>query len=61
LVPAGNIAGVPALTIPSGFGQNQLPTSLQLMGAAWSEATLIAIADAYQHATDWHTRRPPAL
>jgi aspartyl-tRNA(Asn)/glutamyl-tRNA(Gln) amidotransferase subunit A len=61
LVPAGNIAGVPALTIPSGFSQNQLPTSLQLIGAAWSEGTLIAIADAYQQATNWHTRRPPVL
>jgi aspartyl-tRNA(Asn)/glutamyl-tRNA(Gln) amidotransferase subunit A len=61
LVPAGNIAGVPALTVPNGFGQNRLPTSLQFMGAAWSEATLITLADAYQQATDWHTRRPPAL
>lgn len=61
LVPAGNIAGVPALTVPNGFSQNQLPTSLQFMGAAWSEATLIAVADAYQQTTDWHTRQPPAL
>jgi aspartyl-tRNA(Asn)/glutamyl-tRNA(Gln) amidotransferase subunit A len=61
LVPGGNIAGVPALTIPNGFGENGLPTSLQLMGAAWSEANLIAVADAYQQATDWHKRRPPAL
>lgn len=60
LVPAGNIAGIPAITVPNGFGQNGLPTSLQLIGAAWSEATLIAVANAYQEATDWHTRRPPA-
>jgi len=59
LVPAGNIAGVPAITVPNGFGQNGLPTSLQFLGAAWSEATLIAAANAYQKATDWHTRRPP--
>jgi aspartyl-tRNA(Asn)/glutamyl-tRNA(Gln) amidotransferase subunit A len=61
LVPGGNIAGVPALTVPNGFGEKRLPTSIQFMGAAWSEATLIAIADAYQEATDWHKQRPPAF
>ena len=59
-VPAGNLAGLPALAVPNGFGQHGLPTSLQLLGRAHSEATLIAIADRYQHATDWHKRRPPA-
>ena len=59
-VPAGNLAGLPALAVPNGFGQHGLPTSLQLLGRAHSEATLIAIADRYQHATDWHQRRPPA-
>jgi len=60
-IPAGNLAGVPALCVPNGFGQHGLPTSLQLIGRAFSEGTLIAIADRYQQATDWHTRRPPAL
>jgi Asp-tRNA(Asn)/Glu-tRNA(Gln) amidotransferase A subunit family amidase len=36
-----------------------IPTSLQLLGRAFSEATLPAIADRYQQATDWHKRRPP--
>ena len=57
-IPAGNLAGVPAICVPNGFGQNGLPTSLQLIGRAFSEATLIAIADRYQQATDWHKRRP---
>jgi Asp-tRNA(Asn)/Glu-tRNA(Gln) amidotransferase A subunit family amidase len=61
LVPAGNIAGVPAITIPNGFGQHDLPTGLQFIGAAWSESTLLEISKSYQHATDWHLRRPPAL
>jgi aspartyl-tRNA(Asn)/glutamyl-tRNA(Gln) amidotransferase subunit A len=59
LVPAGNLAGVPGLTIPNGFDKNNVPTGLQLLGAAWNEETLIAIADAYQQETDWHRRRPP--
>jgi aspartyl-tRNA(Asn)/glutamyl-tRNA(Gln) amidotransferase subunit A len=59
LVPAGNVAGVPAITVANGFGQNNIPTGLHFLGAAWRESTLIAIADAYQQVTDWHTRRPP--
>jgi aspartyl-tRNA(Asn)/glutamyl-tRNA(Gln) amidotransferase subunit A len=45
--------------VPNGFGEHGLPTSLTLTGRAWDEAKLIAIARAYQAATDWHTRRPP--
>jgi len=59
-IPAGNLAGLPAVCVPNGFGQHGLPTSLQILGRAHSEATLIAIADEYQQATDWHRRRPPA-
>ncbi len=61
LVPAGNIAGLPGLTIPNGFGKNNLPIGIQFLGPAWSELTLLQIATAYQRLTDWHTRRPPAL
>ena len=57
-IPAGNLAGVPALCVPNGFGQHGLPTSLQLIGRAFSESTLIAIADRYQQATDWHKKHP---
>jgi aspartyl-tRNA(Asn)/glutamyl-tRNA(Gln) amidotransferase subunit A len=59
LVPAGNIAGVPGLTIMNGLGQNNIPTGIQFLGSAWSEAKLLAIADAYQRETDWHKQRPP--
>ncbi|CUU03356.1 Asp-tRNAAsn/Glu-tRNAGln amidotransferase A subunit [Candidatus Thermokryptus mobilis] len=59
LIPAGNLAGVPAICMPNGFGQNNLPTSIQFMGKALSEKTLIQIANAYQSRTDWHLKRPP--
>jgi aspartyl-tRNA(Asn)/glutamyl-tRNA(Gln) amidotransferase subunit A len=58
-ISAGNLTGVPAVCVPNGFGPHGLPTSLQFLGRAFSEATLLAIADRYQQATDWHTRRPP--
>jgi aspartyl-tRNA(Asn)/glutamyl-tRNA(Gln) amidotransferase subunit A len=60
-IPAGNLAGVPAVCVPNGFGESGLPTSLQLIGRAFSETTLLAIADRYQQATDWHLQHPPGV
>jgi aspartyl-tRNA(Asn)/glutamyl-tRNA(Gln) amidotransferase subunit A len=60
-IPAGNLAGLPALAVPMGFGRDRLPTSLQLLGRAFSEETLLAIATAYQEMTDWHRQRPPGV
>ena len=59
-IPAGNLAGLPALALPMGFGKDGLPVSLQLLGRAFSESTLVAIGDAYQQMTDFHRRQPPA-
>jgi aspartyl-tRNA(Asn)/glutamyl-tRNA(Gln) amidotransferase subunit A len=59
VVPAGNAVGQPALCVPNGFGDNGLPTSMQLLGRIWGEDRLLALAAAYQHLTDWHRRRPP--
>jgi aspartyl-tRNA(Asn)/glutamyl-tRNA(Gln) amidotransferase subunit A len=58
-IPAGNLAGLPALCVPNGFGPHGLPTSLLFLGRAFAEAKLVALANAYQDRTDWHTRRPP--
>jgi aspartyl-tRNA(Asn)/glutamyl-tRNA(Gln) amidotransferase subunit A len=58
-IPAGNIAGLPALCLPNGTGRNGLPTSLQFLGRAFTEPSLVALGMRYQAATDWHTRRPP--
>ena len=55
----GNGAGLPGLIVPNGFGDRGLPTSLQLMGRAWEENTLIAAGRAIQARTDWHTKHPP--
>jgi aspartyl-tRNA(Asn)/glutamyl-tRNA(Gln) amidotransferase subunit A len=55
---AGNVAGIPALTVPNGFGERNLPTGLQFVGRAFAENRLIAIANRYQAATTWHERHP---
>lgn len=55
---AGNAAGLPALSIPNGFGESGLPTGLQLVGRASFDDRLLAIAQAFQQQTDWHCRHP---
>jgi len=44
--------------MPIGFGRDRLPASIQLLGRAHSEETLVAVADAYQEMTNWHRQRP---
>ncbi|HZH30428.1 MAG TPA: amidase [Pyrinomonadaceae bacterium] len=57
-IGASNLVGVPAISVPDGFGQANLPTGIQFIGAAWSENLLVETAHTYQQATDWHKRRP---
>jgi aspartyl-tRNA(Asn)/glutamyl-tRNA(Gln) amidotransferase subunit A len=54
----GNAAGLPAIAVPNGFSDAGLPTSLQFMGRAWEDNTVLAAARAYQAVTDYHLRRP---
>ncbi len=56
---AGNLAGLPAITIPNGFGQGHLPTGIQFVGRTFAENGVLDAAHALQMRTDWHTRRPP--
>ena len=58
LIPAGNLAGLPALSLPCGFASG-MPIGIQLVGRAFTENTLLAIGKAFQERTDWHRRRPP--
>lgn len=58
LTPAGNLAGLPALSLPCGFAEN-MPIALQLVSRPFSENLILAIGMAFQTATDWHKRRPP--
>ena len=53
-----NLAGLPAMSVPCGFNQNNMPIGMQLIGNYFSEARLLQIAHQYQQATDWHLRQP---
>jgi len=54
-----NFSGHPACAVPCGFTAGGLPIGMQIVGRPFDEATVLRAADAYQRATDWHTRRPP--
>ena len=55
---AVNLAGLPGLSHPAGFGADGLPVGLQLIGDYFAESRLLATAHRFQQATDWHARRP---
>jgi len=59
LIPAGNLAGLPAVSLPCGFTTTALPVGLQLVGRPFEEGTLIDLGRAFQRITNWHRRRPP--
>jgi aspartyl-tRNA(Asn)/glutamyl-tRNA(Gln) amidotransferase subunit A len=59
LVPAGNLTGLPALSLPCGFSTTHLPLGIQLVGRPFEEGVLIDLGRAYQATTDWHRRKPP--
>jgi len=53
-----NLAGLPGMSIPAGFGADQRPVGLQLIGKYFDEARLLNAAHQYQQATDWHKQAP---
>jgi aspartyl-tRNA(Asn)/glutamyl-tRNA(Gln) amidotransferase subunit A len=58
---AANLAGLPAMSIPCGFGEGGMPVGLQLAGNYFAEARMLQAAHQYQLATDWHLRQPPGM
>ena len=55
---AVNLAGLPGMSIPCGFGTNALPVGLQIIGNYFDEARMLRVAHQFQLATDWHTLVP---
>jgi aspartyl-tRNA(Asn)/glutamyl-tRNA(Gln) amidotransferase subunit A len=54
-----SLTGLPALALPCGFTSASLPVSLQVIGRAWQESTVLTVGYAYEQAAGWYTRRPP--
>lgn len=53
-----DVYGIPALSLPCGFSITGLPIGLTIAGPHFSEGKVLALAHAYQQATDWHKHRP---
>ena len=59
LSAATNLAGLPALSLPCGFGASRLPIGIQLVAHPHEEHALLRIGEEFQKRTDWHRRKPP--
>jgi aspartyl-tRNA(Asn)/glutamyl-tRNA(Gln) amidotransferase subunit A len=57
LIPAGNLAGLPALSLPCGFADG-LPVALQLVSRPFSENLILSIGMQFQKTTDFHKQHP---
>ena len=55
-----NLLDMCALALPCGFTAGGLPVSLQIAGRSYEEARILRIGWAFENATEWHRRRPPA-
>ena len=53
-----NLTGHPCVVVPNGFKENGSPTSISFIGQLYDEGTILAVAKAYQDATDWHKQHP---
>ncbi len=58
---AVNLAGLPGMSIPCGFGESNMPVGLQIIGNYFDEARMLNVAHRYQQATDWHIRQPNGI
>jgi aspartyl-tRNA(Asn)/glutamyl-tRNA(Gln) amidotransferase subunit A len=55
---AANLAGIPSISVPCGFDENNLPIGLQILSPAFSEDKLLRIARMFESQTDWHKKKP---
>lgn len=53
-----NLSGHPSVVVPNGFSGEGTPTSITFTGRLFDEGTVLAVAKAYQQATEWHLKHP---
>ena len=54
-----DIYGLPSISLPCGFSRSGLPIGLEISGPRTGEPLVLALAHAYEQATEWHGRTPP--
>jgi aspartyl-tRNA(Asn)/glutamyl-tRNA(Gln) amidotransferase subunit A len=57
----GNLCGLPALSVPCGFSEKNLPVGLQFVARAGDDFAVIQAARSYQQHTDWHRKNPKVV
>ena len=53
-----NLTGHPCVVLPNGFNKKGSPTSISFMGDLYRDGEVVAVAHAFQRATDWHKKYP---
>ena len=53
-----NLAGLPAMSHPCGFGADHMPVGMQLIGNYFDETRMLQMAHAFQQVTEWHKKMP---
>jgi aspartyl-tRNA(Asn)/glutamyl-tRNA(Gln) amidotransferase subunit A len=53
-----NLTGLPAISVPCGFTEGNLPAGLQIVAQPFEESVALRVAYAFEQATEWHKRRP---
>ncbi len=61
VVIPGTLSGCPVINVPAGFGEHKLPMGLQIIGPRFKDFTVLQIAHAYEQASQWNLRHPPAV
>ncbi len=56
---AANLAGVPGISVPSGFSKSGMPFGLQILGPQMHDAQVLSYAYAFQHGTEFYKKTPP--
>jgi aspartyl-tRNA(Asn)/glutamyl-tRNA(Gln) amidotransferase subunit A len=55
---AANLTGMPAMSIPVGFGDKNRPIGLHIIGNYFKETQMLNVAHQYQQVTGWHLQSP---
>ncbi|MCK4649263.1 Asp-tRNA(Asn)/Glu-tRNA(Gln) amidotransferase subunit GatA [bacterium] len=58
LTAPASLAGIPVISVPSGFTRKDLPIGLQILAKPFAEETILRVAYTYEQNTDWHKRKP---
>jgi len=54
-----NLTGHPCVVVPNGFNDKGSPTSISFIGNLYNDGNVLAVAKAFQEASDWHKKHPP--